>query len=85
MLEPDTDSDSDSGTDVTALTDVVIQSQVEPVADEGEEGETEAPLADAPAFAPAAAVPPIGPNVEQRALIAKMHRNAVDSPRRKIE
>jgi hypothetical protein len=89
MLEPDTDWDSDSGTDVTALTDVVIQPQVEPVADEGEEGEAEAPPADspapAPAPAPAAAIPPVVPNVEQSALIAQMHGNAVDSRRRKIE
>jgi hypothetical protein len=86
---------------VTALTDVVIQPQVEPVADEGQEGEAEAPPADAPAPAPApapahapapapapapaAATPPIVPKVEQRALIAKMHGNAVDSRRRKIE
>jgi hypothetical protein len=85
MLEPESDWDSDNGTDVTALTDVAVQPQVGPVADEGEEGAAVAPPAAIPAHAPEADVPPNGPTAEQRALITKMHGNAVDSRRRKIE
>jgi hypothetical protein len=79
MLEPDVDWDSKSGSgsDVTALTDVVVPAA--PAVPEGEEGAAAAP----PTAIPAAPIE--GPNAEQRALIAKMHGNAVDARRRKIE
>ena len=75
MFEPDVDWDSNSGSgsDVTALTDVVVPAA--PAVPEGEEGAAAAP--------PTAilAAPIEGPNAEQRALIAKMHGNAVDARR----
>ena len=79
MFEPDVDWDSNSGSgsDVTALTDVVVPAA--PAVPEGEEGAAAAP----PTAIPAAPIE--GPNAEQRALIAKMHGNAVDARRRKIE
>jgi hypothetical protein len=82
MLEPDVDWDtnSGSGSDVTALTDVVVPAvPAAPAVPEGEEGAAVAP----PAAIPAAPIE--GPNAEQRALIAKIHGNAVDARRRKIE
>jgi hypothetical protein len=82
MLEPDVDWDtnSGSGSDVTELTDVVVPAvPAAPAVPEGEEGAVAAP----PAAIPAAPIE--GPNAELRALISKMHGNAVDARRRKIE